>query len=505
MVEKQHRFLVNKGDCGEMSWLFIAPGNLAGDFSNIPNGIGILASILELNGIPVKIKDYSVEPLNYDELKKIIIDDKITHAGITSMTCQAPVAYRITEFIRGISKDIVIVAGGIHPTILPEESLDNNIEIVYRDEAEISFTKSLPAIAKRPFDPNLLNEIRGLSFRINGKTLSTPDAERVKDLDSVPLPAYHLFKFPESYTTQFLYKKGFSANLITSRGCTGHCVFCSKHYQGVIFQSAEKVVEQFIFLRDKYNISQIFIQDDFFTYDVDRIRKICDLLIENRVDVPWICSNTRADSVTYELFKKMRESGCISVAFGIESGNEKVRKKIGKQLKTEDIFNAVKVAKRAGLLTGAFYIFGHHCETYEEALDTIEFAKRLNTDVVTFSINCPFPGTPLYKILKNKGAELSTNWGEYRTWGEPLFSTEFLSKEQIADLQKKAYRQYYLRPSYLARQVQNLLKTGNFLMYWKGLKWMLEQYFDYKVLAKNLPLHLKDAKGLDHAKEKTPL
>lgn len=481
----------SRTDFKGMRWLFIAPGNLVGDFSNVPNGIGILASILELNGIPVKIKDYSVEPLDYDELKKIIIDERISHVGVTSMTCQAPVAYKIAESIRGISNGIVIVTGGIHPTLLPEESLDNNVDIVYRDEAEISFIKSLPIITKKPFDFDRLKEIRGLSFRIDGKTVSTPDSERVKDLDSIPLPAYHLFKFPESYTTQFLYKKGFSANLITSRGCTGHCVFCSKHYQGVIFQSAEKVVEQFVFLRDKYNISQIFIQDDFFTYDIDRIRKICDLLIKNKVDVPWVCSNTRADSVTYELFRKMRESGCISVSFGIESGNERVRKKIGKQLKTEDIFSAVKSAKQAGLLTGAFYIFGHHCETYEEALDTVEFAKRLNTDVVTFSINCPFPGTPLYKILKNKGAGLSSDWGEYRTWGTPLFSTEFLSKEQIVDLQKRAYRECYLRPSYLARQAQNLLKTGNFLMYWRGLKWMLEQYFDYKIIARNRPAHLK--------------
>jgi radical SAM superfamily enzyme YgiQ (UPF0313 family) len=475
----------------EMKWLFIAPGNLAGDFSNVPNGIGILASLLELNNIPVKVKDYSVEPLDYEELRKIILGERITHVGVTFMTCQAPVAYRLTEFIRGLSKDVIIVSGGIHPTLLPEESLDNHVEVVYRDEAEISFTKSLPAIAKRPFDLNRLNEIKGLSFQIDGKMVSTPNAERVRDLDSIPLPAYHLFHFPERYTTQFLYKGGFSTNLITSRGCTGHCFFCSKHYQGVTFQSAERVVEQFVFLRDKYHISQIFVQDDFFTHDLERVEKICDLLIKNRVNVPWVCSNTRADSISYELFKKMRESGCISVSFGIESGNEKVRKKIGKNLNTEDIFNAVTAAKRAGLLTGAFYICGHHCETWEEAMDTIRFAKKLNTDVVTFSINCPFPGTPFYKMLTRKGVELTKDWGKYRTWGEPLFQTEFLSKEQIVDLQKRAYREYYLRGAYLARQTRNLLTTGMFLMYWRGFKWILEQYFDYKIMAKNRPLHLK--------------
>lgn len=477
-----------------MKWFFIAPGNLAGDFSNIPNGIGILAAILEMNNVPVIIKDYSVEPLNYDELRKIILEEKITHVGITSMTCQAPVAYKIVRFIRSINSDIVIAAGGIHPTVLPEEALDNDIDIVYRDEAEVSFVTSLPFINKKPFDFDELKKIKGLAFRINGETIINPEADRIQDLDSVPLPSYHLFKFPESYTTQFLYKKGFSANLITSRGCTGTCVFCSKHYQGVVYQSAEKVVEQFIFLRDKYNISQIFVQDDFFSYDTERVKRICDLLIKEKVNMPWICSNTRADSVNYELFKKMRESGCISVSFGVESGNERVRQKIGKRLKTEDIFNAVKCAKQAGLLTSAFYIFGNHCETYEEAIDTIEFAKKLNTDVVTFSVNCPFPGTPLYRILEKKGIGLSTDWSEYRTWGKPLFSTEFLTADQVVELQKKAYRQYYLRPRYLGRQVKNMIMGGKFLMYWRGFTWMLEQYFDYKVLAKNRPVHLKNEK-----------
>ena len=474
-----------------MRWLFIAPGNLAGDFSNVPCGIGILAAILEQNGIFVRVKDFSVEPLDYAGLKEFIVLNRISHVGITMMTCQACVAYEIAKFIETEDSSIVIVSGGIHPTILPEESLKNSIDIVYRDEAESSFVETLPHILKTPFDYERLREIQGITFACGDEVISTGDAERVQDLDSLPLPAYHLFAFPERYVTQFLYKKGYSTNLITSRGCTGHCVFCSKHYQGVHFQSAENVVEQFIFLRDKYNISQIFVQDDFFSYDLERVEKICDLLIKNKVDVPWVCSNTRADSISYELFRKMKESGCISVAFGVESGNEMVRKKIGKNLKTEDIFNAVKLAKRAGLLTSAFYIFGHHCETWEDALDTIEFAKNLNTDTVTFSVNCPFPGAPLYKMLIKKGVSLPEDWGRYRTWGEPLFETEFLSKQQIVKLQKMAYRQYYLRPAYLMRQIQNLFKTGNFFMYWRGLKWMLEQYFDYKVMAKNRPAHLR--------------
>lgn len=406
-------------------FLFIAPGNLAGDFSNIPNGIGILSSILKMNGVFVVIKDFSVEPLDYEELKKIIIENKINIVGITMMTCQANIGYEIARFIKNLNPEITVISGGIHPTIFPEESLNNNIDVVFRDEAEKSFCEFVNILSKNDLDKKRLREIKGLSFKDGKEIIITPDADRISDLDSIPYPAYELFKFPEKYTTQFLYKKGFSSNLITSRGCTGHCVFCSKHYQGVFYQSAEKVVEQMIFLRDKYNISQIFIQDDFFAYDLDRVNKICDLLIKEKVNIPWVCSNTRADSVSFELFKKMKESGCISVGFGVESGNEQVRKKIGKNLKTEDIFNAVKLAKKAGLLTSAFYIFGHHCENWKEAIDTIRFAKKLNTDTVTFSVNCPFPGAPLYKLLKNKGYDLTDDWGKYRTWGNRFLKLNF--------------------------------------------------------------------------------
>lgn len=470
--------------------LFVAPGNLAGDFSNLPNGIGILAAILKLNRVFVMVKDYSVEPLDYGELRNIIVDNRINIVGITMMTCQANIGYGIGRFVKSVDPSVTVISGGIHPTVMPEESLENSIDVVFRDEAEKSFCEFVSVFSRYGLDAKMLMNISGISFRDNGSIASTPDADRIDDLDSIPLPAYELFKFPERYTTQFLYKKGFSTNLITSRGCTGHCVFCSKRYQGVYYQSAEKVVEQFIYLRDRYNISQIFVQDDFFSYDLARVEKICDLLIKNKVDVPWVCSNTRADSVSYELFKKMKDSGCVSVAFGVESGNERVRKKIGKNLKTEDIFNAVRSAKKAGLLTSAFYIFGHHCETWEEALDTIDFAKKLNTDTVTFSVNCPYPGAPLYRMLLEKGVELTTDWGKYRTWGEPLFSTDYLTKEQITRLKSMAYRQFYLRPSYLARQISNLFKTGNYLMYWRGLTYILEQYFDYKIIAKNKPEHI---------------
>ncbi|OHD69347.1 MAG: hypothetical protein A2W19_05405 [Spirochaetes bacterium RBG_16_49_21] len=487
-------FVIDKSpsDISRMKWLFIAPGNLMGDFSNIPNGIGILASILEMNSIPVFIKDYSVEDLDYDDLTKIIIDEKITHVGFTYMTCQAIVAYAIAKFIRTIKNDIIIAGGGIHATLLPDEGLNNGIDIIYRDEAEVSFVESLPFIVKKIFDYRQLSRIRGISYFHDGKMVSTTDAERITDLDAVPLPAYHFFKFPEKYTTQFVYKKGYSTNLITSRGCTGHCFFCSKHYNGVHFQSAEKVVEQFIFLRNKYHISQIFVQDDFFTYDIDRVMKICDLLIEKKVNVPWICSNTRADSVSYELFKKMKESGCISVAFGVESGDEKVRARIGKKLKTEDIFNAVALARKAGLLTSAFYIFGHHVETWDDALETIRFSIQLNTDNVSFSTICPFPGTPLYRMLKQKRVSLPEDWGKYRTWGEPLFDTEHLTRQQIVKLRKIAYRRYYLRASCIFRQIKNMFTSGTFYMYWNGFRWLLEQYFDYKILAKNKPRHLKN-------------
>lgn len=471
--------------------LFIAPGNLAGDFSNVPNGIGILAAILKMNKVFVTIRDYSVEPLDFDELRNTIIDNDINVVGITMMTCQAERGYEISRFVKSVDPSLVVVSGGIHPTILPEESLQNHIDVVFRDEAEKSFCEFVDVVSRHGLDPVELTRIRGLTFMKDGRIVSTPDAERVTDLDSVPLPAYELFRFPESYTTQFLYRKGYSTNLITSRGCTGHCVFCSKHYQGVQFQSPEKVVEQFVFLRDRFNISQIFVQDDLFTYDLERVENICDLLIREKIQIPWVCSNTRADKVSFNLFKKMKDSGCISVAFGVESGNERVRKMIGKNLQTEDIFNAVYLAKKAGLLTSAFYIFGHHCETLDEALDTIKFARKLNTDAVTFSVNCPYPGSPLYTMLLRKGVELTREWGRYRTWGEPLFETEHLTREQIVSLQKRAYREYYLRPAYVLRQIGNMFRMRNILMYQRGLAYLLEQYFDYRIIAKNKPTHLK--------------
>lgn len=485
---------MNKFD--KIKFLFIAPGNLAGNFSNIPIGIAILGSILRDNGVHVIIKDYSVENLDYNSLQQFITENQINIVGITMMTCQSLIGYQIAKFIKSFDSKIITLSGGIHPSLLPKESLKNHIDIVFQGEAEHTLLSVLHLLSNYELDYLKLERIKGISFLRDGIAVTTGSSDRIDNLDALPMPAYDLFPFPEKYSTQFLYKPGFSTNLITSRGCTNHCVFCSKFFHGVYYQSAEKVVEQFVLLKEKYNISQIFIQDDLFSYDPDRVLKICDLLIKERVDIPWVCSNTRADTITLEIFQKMKQSGCISVAFGVESGNEEVRRKIGKQLRTSDIFTAVKEAKMAGLFTSAFYIFGHHCESYQNALETISFAKKLNTDTVSFSINCPFPGTTLYKILTKKGVKLTTNWGKYRTWGEPLFETDKLTKRQIINLQKKAYRDYFLRLPYLISQFKKLINTRSFTMYRRGFIWLLEQYFDYKVLAANKPQHLQNNKQI---------
>ncbi|MEW5691813.1 MAG: radical SAM protein [Candidatus Hydrogenedentota bacterium] len=481
--------LIPKEVAKQTRMLFIAPGNLAGDFSNVPLGIATLASILLLNNVYVIVKDYSVEQLDLGELKRIIKDNNINIVGITMMTCQATVGYRIAEFIKSNFTDVTVVSGGIHPTVLPEESLKNSIDIVYRGEAEISFPKSIPYIINT--DYRGLKEIRGLTFKYNDELYTTPEAERITKLDNIPLPAYQLFKFPHKYTTQFLFKRGYSTNLITSRGCTGHCVFCSKYYQGVYYQSPERIVNDIIFLKDKYGVTQFFLQDDLFTYDIDRVIKFCDILIKEKIDIHWVCSNTRADTVTEELFKKMKKSGCISVGFGVESGNEEVRRKIGKNLKTEDIVRAVKLAKSTGLLTSAFYIFGHHCETYQQAFETIDFSIKLNTDTVTYSVNCPYPGTTLFKMDGKKIKILTYDWDRYRTWGKPVMETEFLAKDLIVKLQKLAYRRYYFRMNYIYNQIKNMIKYKNIYMYQRGFKWLIEQYFDYRRLSKYKPEHLR--------------
>jgi radical SAM superfamily enzyme YgiQ (UPF0313 family) len=160
------------------------------------------------------------------------------------------------------------------------------------------------------------------------------------------------------------------------------------------------------------------------------------------------------------MFNLMKASGCYRVLFGVESGNDEVLKKIGKDITINQVREAFKAAQEAGLMVGGYFIIGHHIDTPETINQTIKFAKSLDADAVQFTLNTPFPGTVLYQILKSKGWLLSKNYEDYQMFEKPMFFTDKMTSEQILKMYKKAWLSYYLlNPKFIIKHVKKLLSN----------------------------------------------
>lgn len=465
----------------KLRFLFINPATTVSESPYVPLGIAYLAAILEENDIFVNCLDYQVEELNYPRLKRMIKTKGINIVGITSSTPQIITAYKIVKFIGSLSPKITILMGGVHPTVLPEEALSWGADIIIRGEGEKTLTELVPfLLTKKALG---FKKVAGISFKLGKKFIHNSSQERIRDLDSLPFPARHLFKFPKNYTTFLKLKKNeFSAHLITSRGCTGQCIFCNKQIFGrqIASRSAENIIAEIKMLKNKYGVKEISFADDFFTFDSERVKKICRLLIKANLNIKWACSNTRVDIVDQSMFELMKKSGCYRILFGVESGSNRVLKKIGKEITLSQVKRAFEMAKKAGLMTGAYFIIGHHVDTPYSINQTIKFAKNLDADAVQFSINTPFPGTAVHQILKNKEWLLSENWEDYQMFEKPVFFTDKLTPELIMMMYKKAWLLCYLfNYKFILKHLKKMISAKEkipLFFYFLSLKQVLRRF-----------------------------
>lgn len=436
---------------------------------HIPLGLGYLGAVLEEEGHEVQLWDGAVE----EELLSTLLDRE--PFGLVGITSTTPLIYEALEAASEARKrEAITILGGPHPTLLPSESLERpDVDMVVRGEAEdtiIEITRTLerdggylnPESGRRHFTAPAWPQIAGLSFR-NGKGEIVHNAPRSprRDLDSLPFPAHHLYKI-EQYTnlqplTDGLDPKARAYTIITSRGCPYQCIYCSKAVTGNLWRprSAQNVIAEWRKLVVELKATEIGVTDDVMTLDTERAKEICRLLIEEGLNkVPWITIHgIRADNTDLELFQLMKEAGCKRVGFGVESGNQRVLDIMKKNQSIEDVRQAFRNARRAGLETIGFFIFGLPGENEETMEDTIKLALELDPDLANFMIAAPFPGTELYEMILDGGNLFSHDWRDFAIHD---VKARFEMGEATAELVERkwhdAYRRFYLRPSRLIRK-----------------------------------------------------
>jgi radical SAM superfamily enzyme YgiQ (UPF0313 family) len=427
-------------------------------------GLGYLAGALIAAGYEdVTLFDAEVED---ETLASHLQRERYDVVGISSPT---PLIYEAWEAAaQAKEQGAVTILGGPHLTLMPDESMERpEVDLVVRGEAEETLIEIVQTLEKTgsPIPESRdsrIPDIQGLTYRTpSGKVVHNPGRSLRKDIESIPWPAYHLFKI-DRYTnlqplTDGLDPNARSYTLVTSRGCPYQCIYCSKPITGHTWRSRspEDVVAEWRYLVEDMGATEIGITDDVWNLKLDRAKEICRLLIaQDLTHVPWITIHgMRADHTDAELFQLMKEAGCRRVGFGVESGNQAVLDSIKKQQTLGDVRLAFKNAKAAKLQTMGFFIFGLPADTEETMEDTIRFALELDPDLANFMLAAPYPGTELWDIVRRDGRLFSMNWTDYAIHDERArYELPTLPPDLVERKWHEAYRRFYLRPSRIWRK-----------------------------------------------------
>jgi radical SAM superfamily enzyme YgiQ (UPF0313 family) len=437
-----------------------------------PLGILYIASFLESKGFSCEVIDAYACALEDSEVIKKAVAASPLLVGLSTNAFNYNRALRYAREIKEKIPDTTVILGGPQPTAIPELCLENPaIDGVVCGEGEFATYEILENLknSRHPF-----KTVNGVTYRNSGRITRTPPRTRIIDIDKLPFPAYHLLpslKHYRGYT-----RKPPFMGIITSRGCPYNCTFCSKNIFGnkITLRNPENVVSEIEFLVRDMQIRQIDILDDNFAFDMDRCRKICDLLIKRPSKVLInLQTGIRVDSVDKELMLLLKKAGVFKISFGVETGDEDVLGTIGKSINLEAVLNASKWARESGMIVTGFFMIGLPHDTRKTLQKTIDFAKKMNPHIANFMITIPFYGTPLYGLIEKKGKFLidtkrGISSGYYGA--KAFFELEGLKKDIIEYFYKKAYRDFYFR-------IGKLIDILGALRSWAELKWLLSNTF----------------------------
>jgi len=420
--------------------------------------------------------DWDVEKV-LEDVSKFNPDLVVIDSNFSSIKNDINIANQIKEKTGALN---VIV--GPPASQFPKEIIEDGIDIVARFE----FEESLNEIAMALETGGDLTEIKGITFRKGKEIISNPDRDFTTSefLDELPFVSKvfekHLY-IKDYFLSHSLYPV---IQIFTGRGCPNYCTFCSwpetlmgRKYR---VRSVKDVVDEFEFIKNKLpEVKEIFIEDDSFTIDRNRIVKFCDELMERDINIVWSCQS-RAE-LDYATMKKMKEAGCRLLDVGFESGSDEILKNIKKGVTVQQLREFTVDAKRAGLKILADFVIGFPGETKETAEQTINFIKEIKPDILQVAVATPMPGTDFYKYCKDHDSILIDDLTESLDesgFQKCIISYPNLNSDEISSYVDEALKGYYLNVSYVPIAMKNILGKNGFHEL-KSLMTSAKMYFSY--------------------------
>jgi len=450
-----------------------------------PLGLGYIAAVLRDNGFPVRLIDPEAQGQGIDKIINIIRDEAPAMIGISSATPNFSNAVRIASLAKDIDPKVPVVIGGIHASALPEFVLKQSgpVDLVVVGEGEYTMLELARAVSQG----GSFEHIQGLAYRKDGRILRTEARPFIKDVDVLPMPARDLIDMGLFFPNVFNIRKKRTAGMISSRGCPFKCYFCASHITmgaGYRPHSASRVFDELSMLVKEHGVEQVLFMDDTFTFDRKRLIDICEKILKTGLKVDWHCF-ARVSDIDRDVLKLMERSGCSSIGYGVESGDDAVLKGIKKGITLDQVRKAFSLSNATRMRTQAFFVFGSKNETPAAIDKTISLAKELGPHLAFFNILTPYPGTRAFEDLAIADPASITNWDDFVAIGpKASLGVGTLSNQELVKAMHKAYLAFYLRPIQLLKILFSFRSWYEFLQYVKGGAALCLQMMQWKKTVK---------------------
>lgn len=417
-----------------------------------------LASIARQKNFEPRVKDYSIFSETLEDFKRDLEDFKPDYIVVNAATPTLNDDLKVLKIAKEVLNSVVTIAKGAHFSFLAKEVLkaQDFIDIAMCGECELTFGDIL--------EGKNLSTIEGICYRKDSEVIETVRRAFNDNLDALPYPARDLidnslYIRPDNSKKQAVIK--------VSRGCPYHCFFClATPLNGRIVRhrSPQNIVGEIRECVEKYGIKNFVFWSDIFNLDKEWTRDLCRAIIDSGLKIAF-STNTRADSADAQTIKLMKKAGCSLVSIGVESGSQYMLDKMGKNITISQVEKTVHAFKKAGMQIYAYYVIGLPWETHETINETLEFAKKLNTEYVSFYTATALVGSTFYEYVQNSSlGELNYDHPYYY----PSVRTHSLTCEEVFRLHKEMVKSYYLRPKYILKMLFSIRSFAQLKNYFKA-------------------------------------
>lgn len=412
-------------------------------------GLLQLGAHLEREGVEVQIVDATTLLNPWKDLATFLSESKAEVIGITcSATCLSPEAIQTVHLCRKLLPNSIIVAGGSHFTLMAEPILREleELDFILLGEGEIAFSQFLKDLSKGGKG----KKVRSIAYRENGGVVLNERQTAIPNLDSLPLPAYHLIDMErDAYYWHGMGRRAFG--LSTSRGCGDRCAYCSetKFWEGIWRgRSGKKIMEEISFLHHQYGKTLFVFNENTFNWSRKRVEEFIEELGKSDLRIHfWFQSRIKDILRDEDLIPEMRRLGLYEVMLGIESIQPDVLQRYEKQQSREMAQKAIDILRRNEIMVMANIMFGDWNDSRESIKEVFQFVKS-QSDFLVLTLTTPLPGTKYFEEAERLGRIKERDFGKY-DFMHPVMDNQFLSAEEVHRLQQAYLKKYYTQPRIL--------------------------------------------------------